>query len=172
MEEFETEREEALYRTLKQVLHNHLTSQAIPYHETLAACMSVLGYVLYVLRDTPDETDDLVDSTIGELYPRLRQRAQEDEPPLAAFDDYAPREDLSDAANELGMALATFLATSGIEYNMSVVATWRAYLSLIADLLVMPLYEGVQTLEQAEADLISLRVRLPALMQMWQEQEE
>lgn len=171
MEEFEQEREEALYRTLKQVLQNHLTSHTIPYHETLAACMSVLGYVLYVLRDTPEETDSLVDSTVAELYPRLRWRAQQEAPPLAAFEDYEPREVLSDPANDLGMALATFLATSGIEYNMSVVATWRAYLALVADLLIMPLHDGMQTLEQAEAELANLRVRLPALMQMWHEQE-
>jgi len=79
---------------------------------------------------------------------------------------------MSDPAHELGTALATYLATSGIEYNMSVVATWRAYLALVADLLVMPLHEGAQTLEEVEADIAALRDRLPAVMQMWGEEEE
>ena len=40
--EFHTEREEALYTTLKQVLQNHVSNHRIGYHETLSACVSVL----------------------------------------------------------------------------------------------------------------------------------
>ena len=172
MEEFETEREEALYTTLRKLLQNHVTSYAIAYHETMAACMSVLGYILYVMSDTPEETAGLVETTIAELYPRLHSRVEQEHLPLASFADYAPRTVMSDPAHELGTALATYLATSGIEYNMSVVATWRAYLALVADLLVMPLHEGAQTLEEVEADIAALRDRLPAVMQMWGEEEE
>ena len=35
--EFHTEREEALYTTLKQVLQNHVATHRISYHHTLAA---------------------------------------------------------------------------------------------------------------------------------------
>ena len=38
--EFHTEREEALYTTLKQVLQNHVSNHRIGYHETLSACVS------------------------------------------------------------------------------------------------------------------------------------
>ncbi len=167
--DFESEREAALYSTLKQLLQNHVTSHTIAYQETRAACMSVLGYVLYVMCDTPEETAGLVESTIGELYPRLRQRAEQGSLPLSPFHDYAPLTVMSDQAHDLGTALATYLATSGIEYNMSVVATWRAYLALVADILVMPLHAGVQSLAEVEADIMALRGRLPAVMQMWGE---
>jgi len=43
--EFQTEREEAVYTTLKQVLQNHVTTHRLSYHHTLAACIPVLGYI-------------------------------------------------------------------------------------------------------------------------------
>src|SRR5881296_1964499 len=58
--EFHTEREEALYTTLRQVLQNHVTTHRISYHHTLAACIPVLGYILYVMLETWEEAPDLI----------------------------------------------------------------------------------------------------------------
>src|SRR5262245_39254066 len=72
--EFHTEREEALYTTLKQVLQNHVSNHRIGYHETLSACVSVLGYVLYVMSDGWDEAPTLIESTVAELKQRTHER--------------------------------------------------------------------------------------------------
>ena len=73
--EFHTEREEALYTTLKQVLQNHVVNHRIGYHETLSACTSVLGYVLYVMSDASEEAPALIESTVAELKQRTHTRA-------------------------------------------------------------------------------------------------
>ena len=72
--EFHTEREEALYTTLKQVLQNHVSNHRLGYHETLSACVSVLGYVLYVMSDDLDEAPGLIESTVAELKQRTHAR--------------------------------------------------------------------------------------------------
>ena len=138
--EFHTEREEALYTTLKQVLQNHVSNHRIGYHETLSACVSVLGYVLYVMSDDWDEAPALIESTVAELKQRTHARvlcALD----LPTFHDYVTRAAMTELGHDLGTALATFLSTAGIEHNMSVAATWRAYLSLVADVLAMPLHD-------------------------------
>lgn len=168
--EFHTEREEALYTTLKQVLQNHVATHRLSYHHTLAACIPVLGYILYVMIETWDEAPGLIASTIDELHQRVHARALRALPALPAFQDYAPRPDTSTQYQELGTALATLLTTSGIEYDLSVVATWRTYLALVADILVMPLQAQAQRPEELEAYIESLRDDLLGLMHMWDEE--
>ena len=170
--EFHTEREEALYTTLKHVLQNHVVNHRIGYPETLAACTSVLGYVLYIMSDTWDEAPELIESTVTELKQRTSMRALGALPALPTFHDYHGRAALSAQGQELGTALATFLSTSGIEHDMSVAATWRAYLSLLADILAMPLHDGAQTPEEVDAEIEALRDQLPVVMHMWDEERQ
>ena len=168
--EFHTEREEALYTTLKHVLQNHVSNHQLGYHETLSACVSVLGYVLYVMSDDWDEAPALIESTIAELKQRTHARVSHTLPPLPTFHDYSTRAAMSELGHDLGTALATFLATSGVEHNMSVAATWRAYLSLVADVLAMPLHDDAHTPEETEAEIDILRDELPVVMHIWDEE--
>ena len=168
--EFHTEREEALYTTLKQVLQNHVTTYRISYHHTLAACIPVLGYLLYIMLESWDEAPGLIASTLDELHQRVHTRMSRALPTLPAFQDYDRHQDESTQYQELGTALGTLLTTSGLEYDLSVVATWRAYLALVADLLAMPLQAHAQRPEEFEAYVESLRDDLLGLMHMWDEQ--
>ena len=168
--EFHTEREEALYTTLKQVLQNHVTTHRISYHHTLAACIPVLGYLLYIMLESWDEAPGLIASTLDELHQRVRTRMSRALPALPAFQDYARHQDESTQYQELGTALASLLTDSGLEYDLSVVATWRTYLALVADLLAMPLQAQAQRPEEFEAYVESLRDDLLGLMHMWDEQ--
>jgi hypothetical protein len=77
---------------------------------------------------------------------------------------------MSELGHDLGTALATFLAASGIEHNMSVAATWRAYLALVADVLAMPLHDDAHTPEETEAEIDILRDELPVVMHIWDEE--
>ena len=77
---------------------------------------------------------------------------------------------MTELGHDLGTALATFLSTAGIEHNMSVVATWRAYLSLVADVLAMSLHDGAQTPAEADAEIDTLRDELPVVMRLWDEE--
>src|SRR5438046_5312872 len=151
--EFHTEREEALYITLKQVLQNHVSNHRLGYHETLSACVSVLGYVLYVMSDDWDEAPALIESTVAELKQRTQARVSRALPALPAFHDYVTRAAMTELGHDLGTALATFLTGSGIEHDMSVAATWRAYLSLVADVLAMPVHDGAETPAAVDAEL-------------------
>jgi hypothetical protein len=165
--EFHTEREEALYTTLKQVLHNHVTTHRLSYHHTLAACIPVLGYILSIMIETWEEAPGLIARTLDELHQRVHTRASQARPTLPVLQDYAPHPGLSTQYQELGTALATLLTTSGLEYDLSVVATWRTYLALLADVLVAPLQAHQQRLEELEAYIESLRDDLLGLMHMW-----
>lgn len=168
--EFHTEREEALYTTLRHVLHNHVRTHRLSYHETVGVCVSVLGYVLYVMSDTWEDAPTLIAETLAELWQRTHQRAQRGLPTLTPFQDYTPRPTLSPHYHELGTALATLLATSGIEQNMTVAATWRAYLAVVADVLAMPLHDNAATLAEVEAAMHALRDQLPVVMRLWDEE--
>jgi hypothetical protein len=53
---------------------------------------------------------------------------------------------------------------------MSVVATWRAYLSLVADVLAMPLHDGAHTPAEADAEIDTLRDELPMVMHLWDDE--
>jgi hypothetical protein len=169
--EFETEREEALYGTLKQVLQNHVSTHRLNYRQTLAACIPVLGYVLYVMIETWEDALPLIERTLTELKQQTHARARRTHPPLPTFPDSPLDTAQSAQGHELGTALATFLATVGMEHNMSVTATRRAYLSLLADVLAMPLYAAEKTLEEADAYIDSLRDQLPMVMRLWHEEQ-
>jgi hypothetical protein len=168
--EFHTEREETLYTTLKQVLQNHISNHRLGYHETLSACVSVLGYVLYVMSDDWDEAPALIESTVAELKQRTQARVLRACPALPPFHDYGTRAAMTELGHDIGTALATFLATSGIEHNMSVAATWRAYLSLVADVLAMPLHDSAHTPAEVDAEIDTLRDELPVVMHLWAEE--
>jgi len=168
--EFHTTREEALYTTLKQVLQNHVSNHRLSYHETLSACVSVLGYVLYVMSDDWDEAPALIESTVAELKQRTQARVVRAIPTLPTFHDYVTRAAMTELGHDLGTALATFLTNAGVEHDMSVTATWRAYLSLVADVLAMPLHDGAYTPAQIDAEIDSLRDELPVVMHLWDEE--
>jgi hypothetical protein len=168
--EFHTTREEALYTTLKQVLQNHISNHRLGYHETLSACVSVLGYVLYVMSDDWDEAPALIESTVAELKQRTQAHALHAIPALPTFHDYVTRAAMTELGHDLGTALATFLTNAGVEHDMSVTATWRAYLSLVADVLAMPLYDGAYTPAQIDAEIDSLRDELSVVMHLWDEE--
>ena len=168
--EFHTELEEVLYTTLKQVLQNHVSNHRIGYHETLSACVSVLGYVLYVMSDDWAEAPVLIENTVAELKQRKHTRISRALPTLPSFHDYVTRAAMTELGHDLGTALATFLGTSGIEHNMTVAATWRAYLSLVADVLAMPLHDGAHTPAEADAEIDTLRDELPVVMHLWDEE--
>src|SRR5215470_4152887 len=108
--EFHSTREEALYTTLKQVLQNHVSNHRLGFHETLSACVSVLGYVLYVMSENWDEAPALIESTIVELKQRTHTRVLRALPTLSTFHDYVTRAPMSELGHDLGTALATFLA--------------------------------------------------------------
>jgi len=168
--EFHTEHEETLYTTLKQVLQNHVNNYRLGYHETLSACVSVLGYVLYVMSDDWEDAPALIASTIAELQQRTQARVLHTLSPLPPFHDYDTRAAMTELGHDLGTALATFLSTAGIEHNMTVAATWRAYLALVADVLVMPLHAGAQTSAEIDAAIDSLRDELLVVMRLWDEE--
>lgn len=170
--EFHTEREEDLYATLKRVLQNHMATHGLGYHHTLAACVPVLGYVLYIMQDAWEDPMALVAQTVTEVKERTHARVQHDHPPLPTFADYAPATAASSQYQELGTALAMLLTTSGIEYDLAVDATWRVMLSLLADVLAMPIYDAMQTSEEIDGYIDSLYAQLPAVIHMWAEEQE
>lgn len=170
--EFHTEREEALYTTLKQVLQNHMVIHGLGYHHTLAACVPVLGYVLYIMRDAWEDPMALIAQTVTEVKQRTHARVLRTHPPLPTFPDYAPATTASSQYQELGTALAMLLTTSGLEYDLAVDATWRVMLSLLADVLAMPIYDAVQTPEEIDGYIDSLHAQLPAVIHMWAEEQE
>jgi hypothetical protein len=59
-----TEREIALYDLLKQVLCNYIVRQRITYHQALAACVPVLGFQLWLMRETQDEVPPLIEHAV------------------------------------------------------------------------------------------------------------
>jgi hypothetical protein len=119
--EFRTDREAALYQMLKQVLSNHIVMQRISYHQTLSACVPVLGFQLGMMVDTRDDIPALLVHTVATLHEQQRSRTQK---PLPSFADYGVTYDET-PTRELGTALVTLLRDSGVEHHLSVDATWR-----------------------------------------------
>jgi hypothetical protein len=163
-----TEREDTLYALLQRVLHNHIVTHRLGYRETLAACVSVLGYVLYIMSETWEDAPALTEHTVTALKQRMRTLPVP--PSLPPFAAAAPGTAPSPQYYELGTALATFLTTAGIEYDMSVDATWRVMLFLLADVMAVPLYRGMRTPEEVDASIEALRDELPVIMQLWNEE--
>jgi hypothetical protein len=170
--EFHSEREDVLYTTLKQVLQNHMVTHRLGYYETLAACVPVLGYVLSILSESREDIAGLVEATVAELQQRTQTRVQRALRPLPSFQNYAVSIPVSSPYQELGTALGTFLTTAGLEHDMSVAATWRVMIALLADVLVMPLQDAEQTPAEIAAYIDSLREQLPAVIHMWEEAQD
>ncbi|MGE3538855.1 MAG: hypothetical protein AB7N91_15665 [Candidatus Tectimicrobiota bacterium] len=168
--EFETEREAALYRTLKQVLQNHIVNNRIGYHHTLGACVPVLGYVLSIMSDAGGDAPGAIAETVAELHQRTQTRVLQETPPLPSFHDYSPTPDSSAEGHELGTALATLLTASGIEHDMSLDATWRVMMSLLADVLAMSVHDEAQPPADLEAYIRSLHDQITAVMLLWDEE--
>ena len=165
-----TEREDILYAMLQRVLYNHIVTNRLGYTETMAACVSVLGYILYLMSETWEDAPALTERTVAAL--KQRMRALPTPPSLLPFAAAAPDTAPSPQYYELGTALATFLTTAGIEYDMSVDATWRVMLFLLADVMAVPLYHGARTSAEVEASIEALRDELPAVMQLWDEERD
>jgi len=168
--ELHTEREEALYTMLQRVLHNHVHTHGLSYDETVGVCVSVLGYVLYVMIDSWAQAPALIAETLAELRQRTHRRLQQESPAPTLFQDYTPRPALSPHYHELGTALATFLATAGLEHNMTVAATWRVCLALVADVLAMPVHDDEKTPAEVDASIDTLRDQLPVVMHLWDDE--
>lgn len=168
--EFETAREEGLYTTLKQVLQNHVVNNRIGYHHTMGACVPVLGYVLSIMSEAGGDAPGVITETIAELQQRTRDRVLQNTATMQSFHDYTPTPDSSAEGHELGTALATLLTASGIEHDMSLDATWRVMLSLLADVLAMAVHDGVHTSESIEAYIHTLYDQITAVMLLWDEE--
>jgi hypothetical protein len=129
--ELHTEREEALYTTLQRVLQNHVSTHRLSYHETLAACISVLGYVLYVMLESWEEAPGLIASTTAELQQRVDTRASQGQRALAPFPSYATDTALSPRYFDLGTALATCCRGCPVAHGDAHVGRRRATRSLM-----------------------------------------
>jgi hypothetical protein len=170
--EFQTEQEEDLYTALKGVLQNHIATHRLSYHQTLGACVPVLGYVMYIMQEGWEDPMALIAQTVDEIHQRTQTRLSYTSPPLRSFADYTSSPASSSAYEELGTALTMLLTTSGIEYDLAVDATWRVALSLLADVLAMSIHDAAQTPEEMEEYIASLYAQLPAVMSMWAEEQE
>jgi hypothetical protein len=106
------------------------------------------------------------------LQQRTQTRVQRALRPLPSFQNYAVSIPVSSPYQELGTALGTFLTTAGLEHDMSVAATWRVMIALLADVLVMPLQDAKQTPAEIAAYIDSLREQLPAVIHMWEEAQD
>jgi hypothetical protein len=167
--EFHTEREEALYTTLKQVLQNHVSNHRLGYPETLSAWVSVLGYVLMCMSDDWDKAPGLVESTVAELKqrtPRARIACTPDTPDLP---DYVTRAAMTELGHDRGTALATFLAASGIRHNIG--GRHLACLSLPRRGCPGDASMTARTRRaEADAEIETLRDELPVVMRLWDEE--
>jgi hypothetical protein len=160
---FRTDREAALYAMLKQVLENYLVTQRISYHQTLAAFVPVLGFQLGMMIDARDEVPTLLEHTVAALHEQQQSRTQQ---PLPSFADYGATSDWT-PSQDLGNALVTLLKDSGVEYQLSVAATWRVIVALFADVFAMPRLDEAAQPWDIDSYIDDLREQLPAQIDYW-----
>jgi|RhiMetdeSRZDD1v2_1073273.scaffolds.fasta_scaffold123394_5 hypothetical protein len=159
-----TEREIALYDLLKQVLCNYIVRQRITYHQALAACVPVLGFQLWLMRETQDEVPPLIEHAVTTLH---GQQSSYTHRPLPPFADYrANRED--PAARALATALVTLLRDSAVEHHLSVAATWRTFLPLFAEVLAMARVDAGGHQWDIDGFIDGLREQLPPWIDYWE----
>jgi hypothetical protein len=170
-EDFHAEPEAALYNMLKTVLQNHITTHHLGFSQVFAACLPVLGFVLYGIVDQPGadpqkEAPALIQRTITDVKQRVRARTAQ--PPALAIQDVPGEHVVSPATEVLGNALAGLLNEYAEEYHLRVMAVWRAYNAVVADVLTVPIHTGFLALEEAESTLEGLA---ETLAQFIREQE-
>ncbi len=83
--EFGTEREAALYDRLKQVLCHAIVTQRLAYPQALAAYVPVLGFQLWMMRETHDDVPPLIDHAVTALHAQQQAYTQT---PLPGFADW------------------------------------------------------------------------------------
>jgi hypothetical protein len=162
--DFRAEREMALYDMLKQVLCNSIVTQRIAYHQALAACVPALGFQLWLMRETQDEVQPLIEHAVTTLH---AQQWSHTHMPLPAFADYQAGPD-DPPARELGTALVTLLRDSAVEHHLSVTATWRAFLALFAEVLAMARLDERGQQWNIDGFIDGLREQLPPWIDYWE----
>jgi hypothetical protein len=159
-----TEREVALYERLKQVLCHSIVTQRIAYHQALAACVPVLGFQLWLMRETQDEVPPLIEHAVTTLH---AQQSSHTHMPLPPFADY--RANLEDpAARALATALVTLVRDSAAEYHFSVAATWGTFLPLFAEVLAMARLDAGGHQWDIDGFIEGLRGHLPPWIDYWE----
>jgi hypothetical protein len=148
-----------------------MVTHQLSYHQTLGACVPVLGYILSIMREGWEDPMAMIAQTVAEVRERTHRRLQQPRPPLPSFVDYTATATASAQYQELGTALAMLLTTAGVEDDLAVDATWRVALSLLADVLAMPVYDAVHTPEEMDMYINSLHAQLPAVIDMWEEEQ-
>jgi hypothetical protein len=162
--EFGTAREAALYDRLKQVLCHAIVTQRIAYHQALAACVPVLGFQLWMRRETHNDVPPLIDHAVTALHAQQQAYTQT---PLPGFADYTIRPE-DPAARDLGTALATLVRESAVEHQLAVAAIWRVCLALFAEVLAMARLDAGGQGWDIEGFIEDLREQLPPWIDYWE----
>src|SRR5262249_39601120 len=149
--------EGALYDMLKQVLCTHIATQRLAYHQALAACVPALGFQLWLMRETEDDIPPLLDHAVATLHAEQRSRTQRS---LPTFAHYQARAEDS-PARQLATALVTLLRDSAVEHQLSVMATWRAFMPLFAEVLAMARLDAGGQQWDIDGFIEGLREQLP-----------
>ena len=116
-----TEREGALYDRLKQVLCKYIMTQRLAYQQALAACVPVLGFQLWLMRETQDEIPSFIVPCRGDLT-RAAAVAHADVPACLAHGP-VPRTRTDPHWRPPSSRSCEIVRWS----NLSVTATWRAF---------------------------------------------
>ena len=159
-----TEREVALYDMLKQVLCTHIVTQRLAYHQALAACVPALGFQLWLMQETQDDMPSLIDHAVATLHAEQRSHTQMSLPAFAHYQ--ASAED--PPARQLATALVTLLRDSAVEHQLSVTATWRAFVPLFAEVLEMARLDAGGQQWDIDEFIEGLREQLPPWIDYWE----
>jgi len=170
---FVDEAEATTYTMLKQVLHNHCTTQTLCFPHTLVACGALVALVGAQLDETRDALEPVVAHTLADLkrYTRARRTA----PPLAPF----PAECLAhDTPGHLAQseavfqALAQFLHDSLAAERVTLAGAMRIVLSLLADLFAMLTHQYAHTVAEVEERIDRLSTPLLAQITAYHRQQD
>jgi hypothetical protein len=162
--EFGTAREAALYDRLKQVLCHAIVTQRIAYHQALAACVPVLGFQLWMRRETHNDVPPLIDHAVTALHTQQQSYTQT---PLPGFADYTIRSE-DPTARDLGTALTTLVRESAVEHQLAVAAIWRVFLALFAEVLAMARLDAGGQGWDIDGFIEDLREQLPPWIDYWE----
>jgi hypothetical protein len=138
-------KEAAAYRMLRQVLHNHLTTQGLTVLSALAAVGRLLGHLAWHLHGLGYDLQRFAEDTLAKLGGQLLARLREGDVPLVHLPDPAligelPAQAAAERAEQahaqaLGDALWRLLKDTSAEQRLTPVgARWIA-MNLAADVL-------------------------------------
>ena len=137
--------EAAAYRMLRQVLHNHLTTQAIPLLSVLAAVGRLLGHLARHLHSLGYDRQRFAEDTMAKLGGQLLARLREGDVPLVPLPALALTGERpapaaaarveQDHAQALGDALWSLLKDTSAEQRLTPVGARWVALNLAADVL-------------------------------------